>query len=130
MQEYEENRQISPGWSWAIIGVFCALIIAWGLVNWALIKDGPRDWDFGALPDAPSASIYSTEQAPEKAITVLSELVARFPQSERLSDALVERYGLPHDETYVDACHLCYLARAALRERWPEILRPAQMYGE
>jgi len=42
---------------------------------------------------------------------------------------LVERYGLPHDETYVDACHLCYTARAALRDRWPGILGPAQMYG-
>ena len=67
MQEYEENREISPGWSWAILVIFCALIVAWGLLNWALIKDGPRDWDFGALPDAPSASIYSTGQTPEKA---------------------------------------------------------------
>lgn len=44
--------------------------------------------------------------------------------------ALVERYGLPHEEGYVDACHLCYEARATLRERFPEWLGPAQMYGE
>jgi hypothetical protein len=44
--------------------------------------------------------------------------------------ALVERYGVPHEETYVDACHLCCLARAALRERFPEVLGPGQMYGE
>ena len=44
--------------------------------------------------------------------------------------ALVERYGLAHQAAYVDACHLCYSAREALRERFPEHLGPAQMYGE
>lgn len=42
---------------------------------------------------------------------------------------LVRRYGLSHEETYADACHLCYEARRALRERFPEILGPNQMYG-
>lgn len=44
--------------------------------------------------------------------------------------ALVERYDLPHEEGYVDACHLCYTARKMLRERFPEYLAPGQMYGE
>ena len=44
--------------------------------------------------------------------------------------ALVERFGLPHQEAYVDACHLCYLAREMLAERFPEYLGPRQMYGE
>jgi hypothetical protein len=44
--------------------------------------------------------------------------------------ALVERYDLPHQEAYVDACHLCYEARVMLRERFPEVLGPAQVYGE
>ena len=42
---------------------------------------------------------------------------------------LVRRYDLPHDDAYVDACHLCYEARAALRERFPESLGPPQVYG-
>lgn len=42
---------------------------------------------------------------------------------------LVRRYGLDHDEGYVDACHLCYTARLELRERFPQILAPDQMYG-
>ncbi len=42
---------------------------------------------------------------------------------------LVRRYGLSHEESYADACHLCYEARRALRERFPEILKPDQMYG-
>ncbi len=43
--------------------------------------------------------------------------------------ALVERYDLPHEESYVDACHLCYRSREALRDRFPEYLAPDQVYG-
>ena len=43
--------------------------------------------------------------------------------------ALVERYGLEHEDGYADACHLCYEARLALRDRFPDILTPDQMYG-
>lgn len=42
---------------------------------------------------------------------------------------LVRRYGLDHDASYADACHLCCEARSALRGRFPEILGPDQMYG-
>ncbi len=44
--------------------------------------------------------------------------------------ALVERYNLPHEETYIDACHLCYLARDQLRARFPLLLAPDTVYGE
>jgi len=43
--------------------------------------------------------------------------------------ALVTEYALPHEEKYADACHLCYEARRELRERFPEVLKPDQMYG-
>jgi hypothetical protein len=42
---------------------------------------------------------------------------------------LVRRYDLPHEPGYVDACHLCYTARKALRDRFPAELGPDQMYG-
>jgi hypothetical protein len=42
---------------------------------------------------------------------------------------LVRRHDLPHEDGYVDACHLCYEARAALRERFPDALGPPQVYG-
>jgi hypothetical protein len=42
---------------------------------------------------------------------------------------LVRRFNPPHEEAYADACHLCYEARRNLRERFPEILTPDQMYG-
>ncbi len=42
---------------------------------------------------------------------------------------LVRRFGLSPAPGYVDACHLCYTARLALRARFPEILAPDQLYG-
>lgn len=44
--------------------------------------------------------------------------------------ALVARYGLPHQEGYVEECHLCYRSREALRQRYPHVLGPGQVYGE
>jgi organic radical activating enzyme len=42
---------------------------------------------------------------------------------------LVHHYDLAHEESYADACHLCYESCRSLRDRFPEILRPDQMYG-
>jgi hypothetical protein len=44
--------------------------------------------------------------------------------------ALIERFGLPHNLSYADACHLCYIARCTLRKKYPDLLSPNQMYGE
>jgi hypothetical protein len=44
--------------------------------------------------------------------------------------ALVEKYNLPHKDAYADACHLCYEARLTLRNKYPNVLAPKQMYGE
>jgi len=43
---------------------------------------------------------------------------------------LVQRYELPHQAKYADACHLCDHARRQLRMRFPEILSPDSIYGE
>jgi hypothetical protein len=42
---------------------------------------------------------------------------------------LAARYGVEHEAEYVDACHLCYAVRRQLRDRFPECLAPAQVYG-
>jgi len=42
---------------------------------------------------------------------------------------LVRRYDVPHEEVYADACHLCYESRRALRDRYPEIIGPDQVFG-
>jgi hypothetical protein len=44
--------------------------------------------------------------------------------------ALVEKFGLPHDEFYADACHLCYLTRCMLRGKQQCTLAPDEMYGK
>jgi hypothetical protein len=44
--------------------------------------------------------------------------------------ALVRTYELPLKGEYVDACHLCYLARQMLREQFPDQLAPPQVYGQ
>lgn len=44
--------------------------------------------------------------------------------------ALVDEFNLPHDDVYADPCHLCYAARLNLRNKYPDILVPDQMYGE
>jgi len=43
--------------------------------------------------------------------------------------ALMAEYNLSHSSSYADACHLCYEARIRLRERFPGLLVPDQMYG-
>lgn len=42
---------------------------------------------------------------------------------------IVRRYELPREGGYADHCHLCYKSRCALRERFPDVLLPDQMYG-
>ena len=42
---------------------------------------------------------------------------------------LARRFAVPVRSAYADACHLCYRTRVALRERFPEILTPGQVYG-
>ncbi len=43
--------------------------------------------------------------------------------------ALARAYDLPHADGYVDECQMCYEMRDLLRQRFPEHLAPAQMYG-
>lgn len=70
--------------------------------------------------------------------TPLSQLIAGFEPERHPICApllmggpaeLVRRYGVEHDEGYVDECHMCYSARLRLRERFPDFLAPDQMYG-
>jgi hypothetical protein len=75
----------------------------------------------GSLFERPLADIVATYDPDTH--PVVGPLLAGGPA------ALVERYDLPHGDTYADACHLCYEARVALRERFPECLGPDQMYG-
>jgi hypothetical protein len=42
---------------------------------------------------------------------------------------LAKEYDVPHEAGYVDACHMCYLVRRALIDRFPQCLAPRLVYG-
>lgn len=42
---------------------------------------------------------------------------------------LVRDYKLNHENEYVDECHLCYLSRLKLVNKFPQFLTPKQVYG-
>jgi len=42
---------------------------------------------------------------------------------------LVKKYDISHENTYVDECHLCFLARKAIIDKYPQYLGPKQVYG-
>ena len=42
---------------------------------------------------------------------------------------LAIEYGVRHESEYVDACHMCYLVRRALLDRFPHYLAPRSVYG-
>jgi hypothetical protein len=62
--QFEERKQVASAWGWAVIALLCAAIVAWGLANYLLIGDSPRQWDFQDRPDAPGSSIYSARPTP------------------------------------------------------------------
>jgi len=42
---------------------------------------------------------------------------------------LVKDYQVEHEDKYVDECHLCYLTRLKLLDKFPKLLAPRQVYG-
>jgi organic radical activating enzyme len=42
---------------------------------------------------------------------------------------LAKKYDVRHEVEYVDACHICYLVRRALIDRFPQYLVPTLVYG-
>ncbi len=64
---FEENKPF-PWWiGWAFVILLSCSVIAWGLLNYVLVQDAPRQWEFGQLPQTPGESEYSSNQAPQPA---------------------------------------------------------------
>jgi len=42
---------------------------------------------------------------------------------------LAKEYNVKHGDAYVDACHMCYLVRLALLDKFPQYLAPRLVYG-
>ncbi len=62
MFKYEGDFKLLPRfWGWVLILAATAYVLAWGLLAWHFIPNVRREWDFGAMPDTPGESIFSTE---------------------------------------------------------------------
>ena len=60
MNTHEEHKEISQALSWVLLVLMTAAIVAWCMFIMMMVADRPREWDFGALPDVPAQSAYST----------------------------------------------------------------------
>jgi MoaA/NifB/PqqE/SkfB family radical SAM enzyme len=70
--------------------------------------------------------------------TPLSELIKNYtvfshpickPLDQGGPAQLVREFNVEHEEQYVDHCHLCYLTRLKLLDKYPKYLTPKQVYG-
>jgi MoaA/NifB/PqqE/SkfB family radical SAM enzyme len=75
----------------------------------------------GNLWEQPLAEIFKSYRAEDHPIC--GPLVEGGPVR------LAEKYGVSFESDHVDACHLCYLTRKQLLDRFPEHLGPRQVYG-
>jgi hypothetical protein len=75
----------------------------------------------GNMWDAPLSKIVRQYDA--KSHPICSPLVNGGPAR------LAKDYHVAHDDRYVDACHMCYLVRRALLDRFPQYLAPRSVYG-
>jgi hypothetical protein len=64
MNDGEERGAADSRAGWLILLAMCAALVGWGILNYALVRDRPREWDFGVLKDTPGQSIYSTQPTP------------------------------------------------------------------
>lgn len=61
---YEEIALGGPIMGWVIVLGLSAVVLGLGMFLHGMISDPPRQWDFGALPDTPAESVYSTLEPP------------------------------------------------------------------
>lgn len=88
---------------------------ALGLVH---ICQGVNMGDMWATPLSELVETYNAQEHP-----ICGPLLRGGPAQ------LVREYELPLEGAYVDECHLCFLARKALLDRFPGHLGPPQVYG-
>ena len=71
--------------------------------------------------------------------TPFSEIMANYdyskhplirPLAEGGPIALAKEVGISPDDEYADACHFCYDIRSRIRDKYPDILCPKEVYGE
>ncbi len=61
MGKYEEHKEWSTLGSWLFIILLSGGLIGWAMFMMSVVKDVPREWDYGTVPFTPANSVYSTE---------------------------------------------------------------------
>jgi hypothetical protein len=79
MEPTEQTEESGAGRHWVIILLASAAIVGWGLLIHAAVKERPREWNFGSLPDTPGESIYSTV-APAETATPSARIFPALPE--------------------------------------------------
>jgi hypothetical protein len=91
-KEYEEFTVISSFWSWVLLIAFSIIIMSWGMfIKMMVGKEQPRTWDFGALPDVPAQSSYSTVKPPVEVNVPLQ--IQRLPEAYYDANAVTPSAG-------------------------------------
>ena len=62
IHDYEEYKNIPQVLAWIIIIILSVSIMSGAMMLMFIIPDVDREWDFGALPQTPGESIYSTQE--------------------------------------------------------------------
>ena len=60
--DYEEHKEWSTLGSWAFVLLLSGGLIGWAMFMMTVIKDVPREWDYGTVPFTPAKPVYSTER--------------------------------------------------------------------
>lgn len=98
MAQFQERRFTSQAKGWVILMVLSATLIGWGLATYALVPEGPRQFDFGQLPDAPGESEYTTASGqrhpPPPQIVPLPEAATQPGSDQRRREMLDPNRGL------------------------------------
>jgi len=63
--QFEEYRPAKPIWGWIIVITASILTLSWGMVSHMAVPEVVRQWDFGAIPDAPGQTAFSTVPPPD-----------------------------------------------------------------
>ena len=82
-ETYEEHARIPQYLGWIILIGFTLFILGWGMLLMMLVRDTPRLWDYGVLPDTPAASIYSSVSHGE----AQAQQIAPLPEAQPMSAA-------------------------------------------
>jgi len=82
MRHYEEYHELSAPWGWLLLVLLCLALLGWGLVNYAAVRNGQRQWDYGALPETPASSEFTTSEP--SPLTTTERQIAPLPDARPL----------------------------------------------